>query len=119
MIKFFPHQQKALNDTEGFDNVAYYLDMGLGKTFVGAEKMVRIGNKVNLLVCQKSKVQDWVEHFRKLYPEYDVEDLTKKNDFETFIQTWTIEEGQMIGVINYELAWRRKQLLQSYLVVLY
>lgn len=86
--------------------------MGLGKTFVGAEKMVRIGNNVNLVVCQKSKVQDWVDHFRKLYPEYDIEDLTKKNNFETFIQTWTIEEGQMIGVINYELAWRRKQLLQ-------
>ena len=37
---------------------AYYLDMGLGKTFVGAEKMYLLNNDVNLVVCQKSKIDD-------------------------------------------------------------
>ena len=29
-MKLFPHQQDALKRTEGFQNVAYYHDMGLG-----------------------------------------------------------------------------------------
>ena len=41
-MKLFPHQEAALKDTEGQNRVAYYLDMGLGKTFLGAEKAVRI-----------------------------------------------------------------------------
>ena len=39
MITLFQHQQKALDLTEGHNRCAYYLDMGLGKTFVGSEKM--------------------------------------------------------------------------------
>lgn len=38
-MQLYSHQQKALNETKDFNRVAYYLDMGLGKTFVGAEKM--------------------------------------------------------------------------------
>ncbi len=52
MINLFPHQGNALSQTEGFNKVAYYLDMGLGKTFVGSEKMIRLGNDTNLLICQ-------------------------------------------------------------------
>lgn len=37
-MQLFPHQQKALDLTAGKNRVAYYLDMGLGKTFVGGEK---------------------------------------------------------------------------------
>ena len=64
MMELFEHQVKALDETEGKNRVAYYLDMGLGKTFVGAEKMVRLGKKVSLIVCQKTKVDDWVEHIK-------------------------------------------------------
>ena len=111
-MKLYPHQQKALSDTDGFDNVAYYLDMGLGKTFVGSEKMIQIGNRVNLIVCQKSKVQDWIEHFKTHYkePYIGVIDLTVKGAIETIIK-WNFD-FPCVGVINYELAWRRKQLLQ-------
>ena len=38
MINLFQHQQQALDETEEKNRVAYYLDMGLGKTFVGSEK---------------------------------------------------------------------------------
>lgn len=31
MITLFQHQQQALDETEGKNRVAYYLDMGLGK----------------------------------------------------------------------------------------
>lgn len=37
-MQLFPHQSKALDETKDFKRVAYYLDMGLGKTFVGGEK---------------------------------------------------------------------------------
>ena len=76
-LHFMPHQEKVLNRTKDFNKVAYYLDMGLGKTFVGAEKVYLLNNDVNLVICQKSKIDDWVEHLNTYYPEYAVFDLTK------------------------------------------
>lgn len=73
-----PHQEKVLNQTKNFNRVAYYLDMGLGKTFVGAEKVWELNNDVNLVICQKSKIDDWVQHFKDHYPDYEVFDLTHK-----------------------------------------
>lgn len=78
VLNFMPHQQQALDQTESFNRCAYYLDMGLGKTFVGAEKMYLLNNDVNLVVCQKSKIDDWLDHFEKYYPDYEVFNLTKK-----------------------------------------
>lgn len=111
-MELFKHQNDALEQTKDLNRVAYYLDMGLGKTFVGAEKMKELGNKVNLIVCQKSKIQDWIGHF---WNEYSIAayDLTNKKDFSDFMfYSNRSEGGFMVGVINYELAWRRKQLLQ-------
>ena len=54
--------------------------MGLGKTFTGAEKMMRLNAKVNLVICQKSKIEDWVEHFVIYYENKEdamIYDLTK------------------------------------------
>ena len=107
-VKLFPHQQDALNRTAGMNRVAYYLDMGLGKTFLGAEKAVRMGAKTILVVCQKSKVQDWVDHFRTYYDK-QVFDLTVPKDFATFHGLSIGERFTCIGVINYDLIWRRKQ----------
>lgn len=110
MISFYKHQLQALKDTEGQSHVAYYLDMGLGKTFVGAEQAVRLRSKVILIVCQKSKIADWMKHFFTYYIDkmkcdesgiwcYD---LTKSMDMFTHSKY-----AVRIGVINYELAWRR------------
>ena len=79
MIELFPHQKKALEQTKDQNRVAYYLDMGLGKTFVGSEKMIRLSTDLNLVVCQKSKIQDWRNHFAEYY-KYDISayDLTDK-----------------------------------------
>lgn len=112
MISLFPHQQRALEDTEDKNKVAYYLDMGLGKTFVGAEKIMQLGAKVNLVICQKSKIDDWVEHFRDYYGHSEIYDLTKKSDFDCFMSDKTTCCLGMIGVINYELAFRRPELVK-------
>ena len=89
-LSLMPHQQKALDLTEEKNRCAYYLDMGLGKTFVGAEKVYLLNNDVNLVVCQKSKIDDWVEHFQTYYPDYAVFDLSKKQQavrFRELIET--------------------------------
>lgn len=112
MIKLFPHQEASLKATEGQNRVAYYLDMGLGKTFVGSEKACQMGSRVNLVVCQKSKVQDWVDHFETHYPEIAVFDLTMKKQIECFHNPAKAANIVCVGVINYDLIWRRKELLK-------
>ena len=106
-MQLYQHQSDVLKQTEHLNKVAYYLDMGLGKTFVGSEKLKQLSENINLIICQKSKIKDWIDHLRKHY-QYGVFDLTNKKQFEEFKCTI----GNVIGVINYELAWRRKQLLQ-------
>lgn len=113
-MKLFPHQTKVLNQTKDFQNVAYYMDMGLGKTFVGSEKMKQIGNRVNLVVCQKSKINDWINHLTEHYDtDYLILDLTRQVELNAFMID-AIEDPwiEIVGVINYELAWRRKELLK-------
>ena len=115
-MKLFPHQEEGLKQTEGLDHVAYYWDMGLGKTFVGAEKAMSL-NKDILIVCQKSKIDDWKEHFFKHYI-----DKTKCDESDAWCYDLTSNTGMdmffhsryriRIGVINYELAWRRPDLLK-------
>lgn len=112
-----PHQEKVLNQTKDFNRVAYYLDMGLGKTFVGAEKVWELNNDVNLVICQKSKIDDWVQHFKDHYHDYEVFDLTHKSQAITFrnrLDTKNVYNRgvQIIGVINYDLTFRRDWLLK-------
>lgn len=81
--------------------------------------MMQLNKNVNLVICQKSKVNDWVQHFSKMYGmSCEVFDLTNKKAFQLFIEE--VEKGypdefktqHWVGIINYELAWRRKELLQ-------
>lgn len=115
MINLFQHQQQALDETEGKNRVAYYLDMGLGKTFVGSEKALKLNSRVNLLVCQCSKVQDWIEHMTENYAMnhcWMIYDMTKKNEFDWFMKAAMEVDNpdRICGVINYELTFRRNVL---------
>ena len=72
--------------------------------------MAQLNKRVNLVICQKSKVNDWVEHFRQCYAVYAY-DLTNKKDFTDFMFYAPRSEGSfMVGIINYELAFRRPEL---------
>lgn len=111
-FSLMPHQETALNLTADRNRCAYYLDMGLGKTFVGAEKVYLLNNDVNIVVCQKSKIDDWIEHFQEYYPDYSVFNLTKKNQavrFKELVETDKFYDYdiQIVGVINYDLVFRR------------
>ena len=110
-MKLYKHQVEGLEKTKCMNHVAYYWDMGLGKTFVGSEKMIQLGSKVNLIVCQKSKIDDWVEHFKENY-DWHVFDLTNKKQWEYVLKdcSYLLNEP-VVFVINYDLIWRRKELL--------
>ena len=106
-MKLFDYQEKALALTSDKDNSAFYYDMGLGKTFIGSERLRLYGKRVNIVVCQKSKIKDWCEHFKEHYTDYAVFDLTNKKDMQAFM-VYPIDK--CIGIINYELAYRREEL---------
>lgn len=108
-MKLFDYQEKALALTSDKDNSAFYYDMGLGKTFIGSERLRLYGERVNIVVCQKSKIKDWCEHFKEHYTDYAVFDLTNKKDMQAFM-VYPIHK--CIGIINYELAYRRAELRQ-------
>lgn len=99
-IKLLPHQCEVLEKTRDYRRVAYYLDMGLGKTFIGSEKMEQLRNKLNLVVCQKSKIDDWLDHFKKYHPDYITINGTAKN-------VQIITDKPSVIVVNYELLFRR------------
>ena len=107
-MKLYPYQQRVLEETKDKNRVAYYLDMGLGKTFVGTEKMKQLNADTNLIICQKSKIDDWVEHLKKFCP-YLVFNLSNKKEFEKFMNL--APHTQKVGVINYDLIHRRLELL--------
>ena len=110
-MNLFQHQIDSLNVTKDLNRVAYYLDMGLGKTFVGSEKAISMNTNIILTICQKSKVQDWFNHFDKYY-ECRLYNLTKKKDFFNFLNDKVLPNVPSIGVINYDLVFRRPELLK-------
>ena len=116
-MKLYKFQEEELEATKNMNRVAYYLDMGLGKTFVGSEKAMSFGDNI-LLICQKSKIKDWIEHFCNNYDEINICNLTEKE----FYKNGGFENAENhkkegywklnIFIINYELAFRRPGLLQ-------
>lgn len=121
-MKLFKHQIEGLERVKDFNKCALYWDMGLGKTHAGAEKMHRLGAAVNLVVCQKSKIDDWLDHFKTNYSEitdFFTYNLTEKHDLECFLDE--VEHAvkndlygfiPIVGVINYDLVYRRPELLK-------
>ncbi|MEY8317724.1 DEAD/DEAH box helicase [Oscillospiraceae bacterium 50-58] len=103
-MQLFPYQAAQLEASRNFNRVAYYHDMGLGKTFTGAEKAMSYDDPI-LIVCQKSKIGDWIKHFRQHYG-ITVFDLTNKRQYQEFFGT----VGRFAGVINYDLIFRRDEL---------
>lgn len=97
-INLFPHQLEALNATQDKRRVVYYLEMGLGKTFVASEKAEQFKERIIVVVCQKSKMKDWHDHYKEFYPHYNSV-IYKKGIDEI--------EANTVVIINYDLIWRR------------
>ena len=111
-MKLYKHQIESLDRLKDKNRIALYWDMGLGKTFGGSEKLVDLNAKINLVVCQKSKIDDWVDHFESNYPDVLVYNLTEKSHLEIFLSLLIYPANKnVVGVINYDLVWRRRDLL--------
>ena len=104
-MELYPYQKEILEQSKDMRKVAYYMEMGTGKTFVASEKIKSIPAEEHIVVCQKSKVDDWVNHFIEHYPEFTVIDLTKPMNRQVRHNGGDI----CVGVINYELFWRRPE----------
>ena len=101
------HQLQALEQTEGRNKVAYYMDMGLGKTITGIEKMKSLNNKNNLIICQKSMIGMWTDEVMQQWDNVTVYNLSKKREYELYFNDI---DNIKVGVINYDLVHRRKEL---------
>lgn len=100
-VELFKHQIEVLNKVDGFKNVGLYLEMGLGKSYTSLEQAKRYGSKLNLIVCQKSKIQDWVDDCNTYDSEWFKPLIYSKG-------SKLPEEGTII--INYDSIWRRPEL---------
>ena len=49
----------------------------------------------------------WLDHYNTYYPNYQMFDLSKPKDYEAFFKC----ELNKVGIVSYQTAWRRKQLL--------
>lgn len=69
-----------------------------------------------MVVCQKSKIRDWFEHFCNNYSDlgYSFLNITNEGEFSYFLEMALKENAtlKVIGIINYDLIWRRKDLLK-------
>lgn len=81
---------------------------GLGKTITATVKATSYKSPI-LVVCPKSVIPQWLDCFKEWANNYVVHDLTKKKQLNDFI---TCEDQYKIGVINYESAWRKSELLK-------
>lgn len=122
MINLYPHQVEALEESKGLNKVAYYYDMGLGKTFIGSEKAISLHKNI-LVICQKSKVEDWFNHFVEYYSgiRYTFNNLCNKLELQFFMEMSTLyPDNRYVGIINYDLVWRRPELsqLQDFTLIL-
>lgn len=119
-VNLYPHQTKALEETKRFNKVGYFLDMGLGKTFVGSEKLIgmNLTQGKSILICQKSKIADWRSHFADYYRnDISAYDLSDKKQYTDFIEN-PVGFRYQLGIINYELVFRRPDLLKIHFITM-
>lgn len=109
-MPWYSYQKDVLSTIEDMGNIGLYLGCGLGKTAIATEQLIKYNNDMNLCICQKSKIGDWMDHFKN-YTDYDVIDYTEKGA--------SVPERGII-VINYSLVWRRPELakLKNFTLIL-
>ena len=66
-----------------------------------------------MVICQKSKIDDWLEHFNKYYADFTEHVFNLSNAAQLDVCTWEWKNGGCcIGIINYDLIIRRPELFK-------
>lgn len=107
-MKLYKHQMNVLKQLEPYNKCAMYLDMGLGKSATGAVKSSSY-HKPILIICPKSVIHQWENTFADWCKDYQVYNLTNKKQLQSFMND---NQDLKMGVINYESAWRKPELLK-------
>lgn len=107
-IKLYEHQKHVLNKVKDHNKCALYLDMGLGKTITATVKATSYKMPI-LIVCPKSVITQWIECFEECAKDYTCYNLTKKKQLNDFMNDKVYHK---MGVINYESAWRKPEILK-------
>lgn len=102
-IRLYQFQKEILSKVEGRTRCALFCEMGTGKTLMSTEHVLSIAKSDEdiIVICQKSKVRDWVMHWREHYgrPVCDYTRIDPKNPKH--------QSRGMVTVVNYDLVWRR------------
>lgn len=104
MIKLYDFQRGRVGNRKA---VALYWDMGLGKTYGGLDRARQFGDDRVLVVCQKSKIQDWIDAIKEFSDE-EAANLRKEKEQELFMKNM-----YKYGVVNYDLLWKRRDKLKK------
>lgn len=104
----YPHQVEVLGDLYHNKSAGIFYDMGLGKTIIGSIKATSYKMPI-LIIAPKSVCFQWLEHFKDWHKEYKRYNLTNKKDLESFIID---NDNLKVGVINYDVIYRRDELLK-------
>lgn len=104
----YPHQVEVLGKLYKHNRSAMFLEMGTGKTITGAIKSTSYHKPV-LIICPKSVIPQWIECFEEWCKDYNVYNLTNKKQLQSFMDS---KDNLKMGVINYESAWRKSELLK-------
>lgn len=103
MIELYDYQKGKVRTR----NTALFWKMGRGKTYGGLDRAEQYGDKKILIVCQKSKIEDWIQAVKDFYGEYEpIYNLRDKKAQEKFLKI----DNMLTGVINYDLLYRRPEL---------
>lgn len=104
-MELYDFQKEIIRHTDGYEQVAYFLGMGLGKTLLAQTHICRMAYRYEnvLVVCQKSKILDWCNHWKENtdYRVLNFYDLKPKELKEIDLM------GHTVIVVSYDSVWRR------------
>lgn len=104
-MELYDFQKEIIKHTDGYEQVAYFLGMGLGKTLLAQTHICRMAYKYEnvLVVCQKSKILDWCRHWKENtdYTVLNFYDLKPKELKDINVMSHTAI------VVSYDSVWRR------------
>lgn len=105
--QLYPYQVEILADLYKHNRCGMFLEMGLGKSVLGTIKATSYKKPV-LIIAPKSVIPQWEDYFEDWASNYQVYNLTNKKQLQAFIKD---SQNLKMGIINYQSAWRRPELL--------
>lgn len=111
-VELYEFQKGSVGERKA---IALYWDMGLGKTYGGINRAEQWQDEQVLIICQKSKINDWVESVYN-YTGESCANLRNAKENDMFLNN-----AFHYGVLNYDMLWKRREelkQLQNYTLIL-